>query len=339
MVKKKGFKQLAGYSIKCLQALMVSSRIGWEIQARAAFELGGTRAVLDVLVKYPTDAELLRFGLAACRSMVSVPGLSGTSVDSVTTSLSISLLKTLVTDTTMAEADRATLTAEALEYNLALARRSTTSQPDAGLLDIVGTIADRLAAPPKASVAASSASAATDANARALLSGTVFRLLVALVATREGLQSLATNHGLLERLLAAARCVYDLCSATVGAPKGSKAAAGAAAPAGAAKSTVEVRVLKLALDPLVRVLDRLSRVPEGDAALAAVKAGATLMPLADWWVHAQDAEAAAPAASASASSKGAAATATSSATVVSPVAMLDLVNRLAGEGIQVRSSR
>jgi len=71
-IKKKGFKQLASYSIKCLYGLLLSSRIGWEIQAKTAFDGGGLKAVLDVLIKYAGDAEIMKMGLSACRSMVSV---------------------------------------------------------------------------------------------------------------------------------------------------------------------------------------------------------------------------------------------------------------------------
>ena len=69
IVKKAGFKQLAGYSIKCLQALIAPSRLGGDILARAAQALGGPMAVLGVLARYPADGELLGFGLSALTAM------------------------------------------------------------------------------------------------------------------------------------------------------------------------------------------------------------------------------------------------------------------------------
>lgn len=83
IVKKKGFKQLAGYSIKCLQGLLIPTRIGWDIMAKTAYDLNGAVAVLDVLLKYHTDSELLKFGMSALRSIYMAPGSGAAGLGSV----------------------------------------------------------------------------------------------------------------------------------------------------------------------------------------------------------------------------------------------------------------
>ena len=352
-----GFKQLASYSIKCLQQLLQPSRIGFELQARAAFEHGGTRAVLDVLVKYPGDAELLRFGLSALRSMVAVP--SAAPLDAETPQLSLALLQALLGegDKSAAQAaealsagDRSTATSEALDYMLALARRAPAALPEAELFRLLATVCSKLAAPPAASAGAAASEAAA---AKLVLAGTVFRLVFALVSSREGLARLAGDSALLARLLAALKAVHDegLTAIQADSARAAAAAAAGGAGAGAAKggkgaaaaAFTTARTVKVALDPLVRVFDRLSRVPDGVDALTAAKAAPALATLADWWMLAADdaadlqsaAQAGAGAgAGADAAARAAAADfARAAAGVLSSAGMLDLLNRLAGNAM------
>lgn len=195
IVKKKGFKQLAGYSVKCLQGLLQPGRMGWEIQSRNAFELGGPRAVLDVLLKYCADGELQHFGLLALRSMVSAPG--SPPVDAETLALSVQLLHSLWVTTELGDGDKAAALVEALEYLLAVARKAASAVAEGGVCDVLEAVLGKLAA-----------GWGGDAN-NATLAAAVFRLVHAMTLSRDGLLAVAARTPLLTGVLNAALHVYN----------------------------------------------------------------------------------------------------------------------------------
>ena len=119
---KAGFKQLAGYSVKCLQALLSPSRLGWDIVARAAQSLDGPAAVLAVLLRYPSDYELLGFGLSALTSMHAAPG--ATPAAGATVEKSAALATALWAEASRAPGvDAAAAIAHFCEFALVLASR------------------------------------------------------------------------------------------------------------------------------------------------------------------------------------------------------------------------
>jgi len=337
IVKKKGFKQLASYSVKCLQMLLQTSRIGWDIQARVAYELGGTKAVLDVLNKYPTDSELLKFGLSSLRSMLTIPSTIG--VDKETINLSVELLKALVEPngaaSSLPESDRTSLTTEALEFNLLVARRSPGSLPEDQLFRILATVCSRMATIPKNM-------SASDASNKVALAGTVFRLIFALTTSRDGLNTIINDTAFLGKLIASLQAVYEAGLSAIA--NGTTATATNTKGRNSGDNTPVINSVggvKAALDPCIRVFDRMSRVPEGSYVLASASAGSSLMPIADWWINTAD-EAAEKAAANSNNASNASSSGSSSSTstesnnasVLSPAAMLDLINRLAGDTIE-----
>ena len=82
--KHKKFKQLASYSIQCIEKVITPPRIGWETHARAAFELGAAEDIADVCQRFATDAEVFALSISSLKGIGSVPRagavLSGPSV-------------------------------------------------------------------------------------------------------------------------------------------------------------------------------------------------------------------------------------------------------------------
>lgn len=272
VVKNRTFKQLAGYSIKCLQGLCVPTRIGWEVHARASANHGadvggGPAIVLDVLVRFATDADLLGYGLGAVQSMARAPGARA--VDARATELAAQLVAAIWSGggggtgggATLDAPDRASAVLAALDFLLLAAGRAGAALA-AGpapwrVLDVLlGDLAE-------GTPTAAAWTTPRLAGFRARLCGGAFRLMLALSASREGAAGLLARPALLVTALAAARGLV---------------AAGAVAPG-----------TRAALDPLLRALDRVSRLQGGAAALAALPLpGGALggaLPALDWWLH------------------------------------------------------
>ena len=158
VVRKATFKQMAGYAIKCLSALLQPNRMGWDLvrargaaphrqrdarprfaaaatphlvcshscpapqMAKNAWELNGAVSVINVALRYSGDAELLRQALSACSSMVAVAPAASAGATAVT--VAVTLLRTIWTSTALEESDKVTVVAEALDYLLRLADKA-----------------------------------------------------------------------------------------------------------------------------------------------------------------------------------------------------------------------
>lgn len=71
--KHKKFKQLASYSISCLEKVISPPRIGWEVNAQAAHALGAAEDIADACARFATDAEVFTLSISSLRAMASVP--------------------------------------------------------------------------------------------------------------------------------------------------------------------------------------------------------------------------------------------------------------------------
>jgi hypothetical protein len=71
--KHKKFKQLASYGIQCLEKVIAPPRIGWEVNARAAFELGAAEDIADVCQRFASDQDVFTMSISSLNAMASVP--------------------------------------------------------------------------------------------------------------------------------------------------------------------------------------------------------------------------------------------------------------------------
>ena len=325
IIKKKGFKQLAGYSIKCLQGLLQPGRMGWEIQARAAYEQGGSRAVLDVLLKYTSDSELQHFGLSALKAMISAPGTGAG--DSETLMTSVQLLEALWGVDMGNDTEKASTLVEALEYLYVAARKAASAVAGSGVMDSLETMAAKLAQ-------------GWGGDAGASVAAALFRLVHAMTSSREGLLAVTGRVSLLNGVLNAALAVYNKYTTTLSAGGGGAAKGGK----GAGRGVDTALALRTAVDPVLRILDRISRGQDGAKCLTEIDALVRSLPFADYWLHASDAKrsgADASASSASSSSSSGSSTPAaggkddgglssgpSASSFLPASAVLDLTNRL-----------
>ena len=310
-----------------MYGLLLSSRIGWEIQAKTAFDGGGLKAVLDVLIKYAGDAEIMKMGLTACRSMVSVSTENSFDL-SETVKLSIALLQGLLGegDATVTAAadglsagDRNALTSDSIEYLLLLSKRAPEAMPEEEISRLISIICNKLSK--TLAKAATPAIGAENAAAKLTLSRTVFNLVAAIGSNRDGLIGLSKNQPLLAKLILAVSVVHK--DALV------------VPTAAALNANVNTKSIKLAFDPILRVIDRMSRLTEGIDVLVSCQAGPLLTPVADWWTSTVDESSAEVKTAAATTSKDAAEAAANIAFagVLTPAAVVDLMNRLVGDTI------
>ena len=71
--KHKKFKQLASYSISCLEKVISPPRIGWEVNAQAAHAAGAAEDIADACARFSTDAEVFTLSISSLRSIATVP--------------------------------------------------------------------------------------------------------------------------------------------------------------------------------------------------------------------------------------------------------------------------
>ena len=310
-----------------MYGLLLSSRIGWEIQAKTAFDGGGLKAVLDVLIKYAGDAEIMKMGLSACRSMVSVSTEDSFDLTE-TVKLSIALLQGLLGegDATVTAAadglsagDRNALTSDSIEYLLLLSKRAPEAMPEEEISRLISIICNKLSK--TLAKAATPAIGAENAAAKLTLSRTVFNLVAAIGSNRDGLVGLSKNQPLLSKLVLAICAVHK--DALV------------VPTAAAINANVTTKSIKLAFDPILRIIDRMSRLTEGIDVLVSCQAGPLLTPVADWWTSTVDESAAEIKTAVTTTSKDAAEAAANIAFagVLTPTAVVDLMNRLVGDTI------
>ena len=120
IVAKKTFKQLAGYAITVLDKTLAKGKMGAETHARAALEHGGGPAVLGVLLNFPHDSELVKFGLSALKSMHAGVGASASSD---TVGSSVRLLEAVWSGEGGAALGDPERAADVLDFMLALLRK------------------------------------------------------------------------------------------------------------------------------------------------------------------------------------------------------------------------
>ena len=71
--KHKKFKQLASYSIQCLEKVICPPHGGWEANVRAAFEHGAADDIADVCLRFATDVEVFTMSITSLKSIATVP--------------------------------------------------------------------------------------------------------------------------------------------------------------------------------------------------------------------------------------------------------------------------
>jgi hypothetical protein len=280
------------------------------------------------LIKYAGDAEIMKMGLTACRSMVSVSTENSFDLTE-TVKLSIALLQGLLGegDATVTAAadglsagDRNALTSDSIEYLLLLSKRAPEAMPEEEISRLISIICNKLSK--TLAKAATPAIGAENAAAKLTLSRTVFNLVAAIGSNRDGLIGLSKNQSLLAQLILAVSVVHK--DALV------------VPTAAAMNANVNTKSIKIAFDPILRVIDRMSRLTEGIDVLVSCQAGPLLTPVADWWTSTVDESAAeVKTAAAVTTSKDAAEAAANSAFagVLTPAAVVDLMNRLVGDTI------
>jgi hypothetical protein len=297
IVKKAGFKQLAGYSIQCLGQLLSPTRLGWENLSREANNLGGAISVLNVLNRYSNDTELLGFGITALKSMWTAPGSTAPSTEAI--SLSVGLMVN-VWNSDSNESEKISAIISILDLSLVLVTRSPDQLVENGFLSFLDNIAAKLA----------QGWAAQNATTNGL-SVAFFRIFASLTAESSIILSLCSHGMIIWNILASAMVLFgyadseiskaltDAITASTEVPSkranissfGSSGNMKADPMAIAAKTHIALRGF---IEPILRALDRLTRVAEGLQELIRIDALGLTLPLFDYWLHAADLGAAAP---------------------------------------------
>lgn len=78
----KNFRQLASYSVQCLQKVITPPHVGWEQNMKEAFESGALEAITEVLQKHKGDSAVLASSTACLSSLASKPEYAGKLVES-----------------------------------------------------------------------------------------------------------------------------------------------------------------------------------------------------------------------------------------------------------------
>ncbi|KAA0148584.1 hypothetical protein FNF31_07374 [Cafeteria roenbergensis] len=75
--KHKNFRQLASYSVQCLQKAITPPTVGWEEARKEAYEAGALDAITAVLTKHKSDLVVLSSSTACLKSIASEPKYAG----------------------------------------------------------------------------------------------------------------------------------------------------------------------------------------------------------------------------------------------------------------------
>jgi hypothetical protein len=78
----KKFKQLASYSVQCLQKVITPPHVGWERNLKEAFEAGAMDAITEVLQRHSGDPTVLTAATSCMGAMASNPSYAASLVDS-----------------------------------------------------------------------------------------------------------------------------------------------------------------------------------------------------------------------------------------------------------------
>ena len=71
--KHKSFKQLATYSLQCLDKIVRPPRLGWELSASEALEHGGAGEVAECLARHGTDAGVFAACVSTLGALAALP--------------------------------------------------------------------------------------------------------------------------------------------------------------------------------------------------------------------------------------------------------------------------
>jgi hypothetical protein len=78
----KKFRQLASYSVQCLQKVITPPHVGWEKNLKEAYEAGALDAITDVLQRHSGDGTVLTSSTSCLGAMASNPAYAAALVDS-----------------------------------------------------------------------------------------------------------------------------------------------------------------------------------------------------------------------------------------------------------------
>ncbi len=78
----KKFRQLASYSVQCLQKVITPPHVGWEKNLKEAYEAGALDAITDVLQRHSGDATVLTASTSCLGAMATNPTYAASLVDS-----------------------------------------------------------------------------------------------------------------------------------------------------------------------------------------------------------------------------------------------------------------
>ena len=78
----KTFRQLASYSVQCLQKVITPPHVGWEKNLKEAYEAGALESITEVLQRHSGDPTVLVASTSCLGAMATNPGYAASLVDS-----------------------------------------------------------------------------------------------------------------------------------------------------------------------------------------------------------------------------------------------------------------
>ena len=163
--KHKKFKQLASYSIQCIEKVICPPRIGWEANARAAFELGAAEDIADVCARFATDAEVFTLSISSLNGIGSVPRAGGALTSAAVAGpivLAVAAYFSSVDCGAAGAAEALTRLSPAMDLLVMLARYDAGAFAAAGGVDMLLRV---VSSPPPAAVVAAAAAASLPGGA------------------------------------------------------------------------------------------------------------------------------------------------------------------------------
>lgn len=293
--KHKKFKQLASYSIQCLEKVVAPPRIGWEICAKQAYELNAAEDIADVCERFAADPEVFALSMSSLNALATVPRAVATMLRTSTAGLIIKAIKGYFTALDFTQTGGLTDNVEKLLASLKLLTNFARTDPVAFdtvggiqlLLDIATMTQGRGIGPGAYTVIAPVVTASAIALDRlsrnkggldALLKPNIVTLLIQLATTNLNPPEAKGDRKSLKRMstmLARSKSMRQMAKGgSSSSPlKGASGTATNAASTG--KDTESKGDQNTHLEPAFRILDRLARVDTGRELI--VKSGATDM--------------------------------------------------------------